>query len=63
MSAHAVATSRDRVLKTGADGGIVFAQVTAVRTVAAWTLAPAPRDPARHVEVANVRLGSTPGGS
>src|SRR6266850_752177 len=50
MSAHALDASRDRVLKTGTDGGIVLAHATAVRAVAAWTLAPAPRDPARQVE-------------
>ena len=47
--------SRDRVLKTVADGGIVLAHATAVRSVAAWTLTPAPRDPARHVEAAHAR--------
>jgi hypothetical protein len=55
MSAHALDASRDRVLKTGTDGGIVLAHATAVRAVAAWTLAPAPRDPARHVEAAHAR--------
>jgi len=55
MSAHALDASRDRVLKTGTDGGIVLAHATAVRAVAAWTLAPAPRDPARHVEAAHAQ--------
>jgi hypothetical protein len=55
MRAPALDASRDRVLKTGADGGIVLAHATAVRAVAAWTLAPAPRDPARHVEAAHAQ--------
>ena len=55
MSARALDASRNRVLKTGADGGIVLAHATAVRAVAAWTLAPAPRDPARHVEAAHTQ--------
>jgi hypothetical protein len=55
MSAPALDTSRDLVLKTGADDGIILAHATAVRAVAAWTLAPAPRDPARHVEAAHAQ--------
>ena len=42
MSAPALDRSRDRVLATAADGGIVLAHATAARAVAAWTLAPAP---------------------
>ena len=55
MSAPTLDSSRDRVLATAADGGIVLAHATAARAVAAWTLAPAPRDPARHVEVAHAQ--------
>jgi len=55
MSRPALDASRDGVLKTAADGGIVLSHATAVRAVAAWTLAPAPRDPARHVETAHVQ--------
>jgi hypothetical protein len=51
----ALDASRDRVLKTAADGGIVLAHATAARTVAAWTLAPAPRDPGRHLEAAHAQ--------
>lgn len=49
----ALDASRDRTLKTFADGGIVHAHAAAVRMVAAWTLAPAPRDPVRHLEAAH----------
>lgn len=55
MSTPALDASRERVLKTAADGGIVLAHATAARAVAAWTLAPAPRDPARHVEAAHAQ--------
>jgi hypothetical protein len=55
MSIPALDTSRDRVLKTAADGGIVLAHATATRVVAAWTLAPAPRDPVRHLEMAHAQ--------
>ena len=55
MSARALDASRDRVLKTGTDGGIVLAHATAARMVAAWTLDPAPRDPVRHLEAAHAR--------
>jgi len=55
MSAAALDTSRERLLRTAADGGVVLAHATAVRAVAAWTLAPAPSDPARHVEAAHAR--------
>jgi len=43
------------VLTTAADGGIVLAHATAARAVAAWTLAPAPRDPVRHLEAAHAQ--------
>ena len=55
MRTPALTASRDRVLETAAGGGIVLAHATAVRSVAAWTLAPAPRDPARHLETAHAR--------
>lgn len=55
MSTPALDASRDRVRKTAADGGIVLAHATAARAVAAWTLAPAPRDPARHLEAAHAQ--------
>ncbi len=55
MSLSALDASRDRMLKTAADGGIVLAHATATRAVAAWTLAPAPRHPARHVETAHAQ--------
>ena len=55
MRTPALAASRDHVLQTAGDGGIVLAHATAVRSVAAWTLAPAPRDPARHLETAHAR--------
>ena len=55
MSTPALDSSRERVLGTTADGGIVLAHATAARAVAAWTLAPAPRDPVRHLEVAHAQ--------
>src|SRR6266850_1732819 len=55
MSTPALDSSRERVLGTAADGGIVLAHATAARAVAAWTLAPAPRDPVRHLEVAHAQ--------
>ena len=55
MSTPSLDSSRDRVLRTAADGGIVLAHATAARAVAAWTLAPAPRDPARHLEAAHAQ--------
>lgn len=58
MTTRALDVSRDRVLETGADGDIVLAHATGARVVAAWTLAPAPRDPVRHLEVAHARARS-----
>ena len=58
MSAPALDRSRDRVLATAADGGIALAHATAARAVAAWTLAPAPRDPAGHLAVAHAQARS-----
>ena len=55
MSTPLLDASRERLLRTAADGGVVLAHATAVRAVAAWTLTPAPSDPARHVEAAHAR--------
>ena len=54
----ALDTLRHHVLKTAADGGIVLAHATAARMVGAWTLAPAPRDPVRHLEAAHAQARS-----
>jgi len=54
VNTSALDASRDRLLKIAANDGIVLAHATATRAVAAWTLAPAPRTPARHVETAHV---------
>jgi DinB family protein len=51
----ALDASRGRTLKTCADGEIVHAHAAAARMVAAWTLAPVPRDPVRHLEAAHDR--------
>src|SRR6185295_8607472 len=55
LTTSALEASRDRLLKTAANDGIVLAHATATRAVAAWTLAPAPQDPARHVETAHAQ--------
>jgi uncharacterized damage-inducible protein DinB len=55
MSTPALDASRDRVLETAGDGGIVLAHATAIRMVASWTLDPAPRDPVAHLEAAHAR--------
>lgn len=55
MSTPALDASRDRVLQTAADGGIVLAHAAAARAVAAWTLAPAPPDPVHHLETAHAQ--------
>lgn len=50
--------SRDRVLaaaRAGRHGPAVLAHAAAGRVVATWTLDPAPRDPATHVEQTHVR--------
>ena len=50
--------SRDRVLdvgRTGRHGAAVLAHAAAGRVIATWTLDPAPRDPATHVEQTHVR--------
>jgi hypothetical protein len=58
MDTRTLDGSRDHMLGTTADGGIRLAQATAVRLVAAWTLAPAPPDPVRHLEVSHARARS-----
>jgi len=55
VNTSALDASRDRLLKTAANDGIVLAHATATRAVAAWTLAPAPQDPARHLETAHAQ--------
>jgi hypothetical protein len=45
--------SKELMLRTAAGGEIVFAHATAIRMVAAWTLAPAPRDPVAHYAAAH----------
>jgi len=52
---EALATSRVQILKTIADGGIVLAHAAAARMVGVHALAPAPRDPARHLGVAHTQ--------
>lgn len=52
---EALATSREHVLETVAAHDTVLAHATAARMAAAHTLAPAPRDPAGHLEVAHAR--------
>ena len=54
----ALERSRDGVLaaaRTGRHGAAVLAHAAAGRVVATWTLDPAPRDPAAHVEQTHVR--------
>jgi DinB superfamily len=52
---HRLDASRDRTLKTIVAGPTVLTHATGARMVASWTLAPAPADPARHVEAAHAR--------
>lgn len=55
---EALSASRDRVLfagKAGRHREALFAHATAGRIVAAWTLDPAPRDPATHLEATHAR--------
>jgi len=52
--AESLATSKDRMLATAAGSEILLAHATAARMVTSWTLAPAPSDPALHVEQAHV---------
>ena len=51
----ALEASRVRVLATVADAGTILTQATGARIVAAWTLAPAPRNPVLHLEAAHAR--------
>jgi DinB family protein len=51
----ALEASRGRVLATVADAGTILTQATGARIVAAWTLAPAPRNPVHHLEAAHAR--------
>src|ERR687888_243564 len=54
----ALEASRDRVLAAGRGGGhgvAALAHATAGRIVAAWTLDPAPIDPAMHLEQTHAR--------
>ena len=51
----ALDASRDRTLKARANGGVVHVHAAAARMVAAWTLAPAPRNPLRHLEAAHAK--------
>ena len=52
---EALARSREKVLKTIADGGVVLAHATAARMVGVHALAPAPREPAGHLEAAHAQ--------
>jgi DinB superfamily len=52
---NALDVSKQQVLKTMTDGGIVIAHATAARMVAVHTLAPAPRDPVRHLQEAHAQ--------
>ena len=55
---EALGASRERVLsaaRTGRHREALLAHATAGRIVAAWTLDPAPRDPATHVEATHAR--------
>jgi len=54
----ALEASRGRVLATVADAETILTQAAGARVVAAWTLAPAPRDPVRHLETAHARARS-----
>jgi hypothetical protein len=47
--------SKQQVLKTMTDGGIVLAHATAARMVAVHTLTPASRDPVRHLQEAHAQ--------
>jgi hypothetical protein len=47
--------SKAGVLASIAHREAVLTQAAGARVIAAWTLAPAPRDPVRHLEVAHAR--------
>ena len=53
MNTRTLDTSKARIMET--DGDVVLAHATGARMVAAWTLAPATREPARHLQVAHAR--------
>ena len=50
----ALEASRRQVLATVAHAETILTQAAGARVVAAWTLAPAPRDPVGHLEAAHV---------
>ena len=52
---NALDMSKQQVLKTMTDGGIVLAHATAARMVAVHTLTPASRDPVRHLQEAHAQ--------
>jgi hypothetical protein len=52
---RALDETRDRMLRTVATGEVALTHATGVRMVAAWTLAPAPRDPVLHLATTHVR--------
>ncbi len=54
-SRAALEASRRRVLATVGEAETILTQATGARMVAAWTLAPALRDPVRHLEAAHAR--------
>jgi DinB superfamily len=54
-SMNALDVSKQQVLKTMTDGGIVLAHATAARMVAVHTLTPASRDPGCHLEEAHAQ--------
>ena len=54
----ALGHSRARLMAAAASGRVgheALARAAAFRTIAAWTLAPAPRDPREHVHVAHAQ--------
>jgi len=51
----ALDASKDLILKTVRSRDIVLTHATAVRMVAAWTLAPAPQDPVLHLDAAHTK--------
>jgi hypothetical protein len=52
---HALDASKAALLEAGARREPLFTQAIGARMVTAWSLAPAPRDPARHVEAAHAQ--------
>jgi len=55
----ALEVSRGQILATVADTETILTQAAGARMVAAWTLAPAPRDPVRHLEEPTLGPGAT----